>query len=580
MGLVSELRRRNVLRMVVLYVVAAWLIMQVAEVVIGLADLPGWIGKAILWLLAVGFPIALIFSWCYEITPEGISLEKDVRPGESITHVTGRRLDFLVISLLCAAVILFAYDKWWIGPPPDASIAVLPFVNMSDDASNEYFSDGLSEELLNLLAKVPELRVTSRSSAFAFKGQEIDISDVAQKLNVAHILEGSVRKSGNQLRITAQLIEARTDTHLWSETWDRTLVDIFGIQDEIAAEVVSKLKVTMLGTRPTAAVTDPDAYALYLQAKHFAGLATAESMDKAVGLYKQVLDTDPIYANAWNGLSRVYINQAGRSLPWGEGLRLAREAAIEALSLDSEISDVHRNLGWIAIYDEGDLEAAARHFERAISLPPSDLSELSDAATMFQVLTRFDEAIAIREYLVARNPVKASYFYNHGTALHFANRLDDAIASYRTALTLSPSMSDASLNIGIALLLKGDPDATLVVLQDDPENDWSLAVMSMAYHALGRVAESEAVLAQLIESTDDSEILRAYVHAYRRESDQAFSLLNAEYERNGKGGFFNVAGDPLLISLHADPRWVPFLERIGRSPEQLAAINFEVTLPD
>ena len=192
MGLMSELRRRNVFRMVVLYAVASWLIMQVAEVIIALANLPNWIGPTTLGLLATGFPIALIFSWFYEITSQGISLEKDVRPGESITHATGRRIDFLVISLLCAAVILFAYDKWWIGPPPEASIAVLPFVSMSDDASNEYFADGLSEELLNLLAKVPELRVTSRSSAFAFKGQKIDVSDVAQQLNVAHILKGSM----------------------------------------------------------------------------------------------------------------------------------------------------------------------------------------------------------------------------------------------------------------------------------------------------------------------------------------------------------------------------------------------------
>ena len=174
MGLVSELRRRNVFRMAVLYAVAAWLIMQVAEVIIGLANLPEWIGPTILGVLAVGFPIALIFSWFYELTPEGISLEKDVKPGESTTHVTGRRMDFIVISMLAAAVILFAYDKWWIGPPPEKSIAVLAFENMSGDPEQEYFSDGISEELLNVLAQIPELTVISRSSAFSFKGQDID----------------------------------------------------------------------------------------------------------------------------------------------------------------------------------------------------------------------------------------------------------------------------------------------------------------------------------------------------------------------------------------------------------------------
>ena len=214
MTIVRELKRRNVFRMAVLYVVAAWLIMQVAEVIIGLANLPKWIGPTTLILLAVGFPIALIVSWFYEITPEGITLEKDVEPGESITHVTGRRLDFLAISLLCAAVILFAYDKWWIGPPPQRSIAVLAFENMSGDPEQEYFSDGISEELLNVLAQFPELTVISRSSAFSFKGKDVAIPTVAKQLNVAHVLEGSVRKMGNRVRITAQLIEARSDSHL------------------------------------------------------------------------------------------------------------------------------------------------------------------------------------------------------------------------------------------------------------------------------------------------------------------------------------------------------------------------------
>ncbi len=193
MSLVSELRRRNVLRMAVLYAVAAWFIMQVAEVMMSLVGLPAWAGRAIFAVLAVGFPIALIFSWFYELTPEGISLEKDVDRSQSITHVTGRRLDFIVISLLCAAVILFAYDKWWMHGPPEKSIAVLPFENMSGDPGQEYFSDGISEELLNLLAQIPELRVISRTSAFSFKGQNLEISEIAQRLNVAHILEVSVR---------------------------------------------------------------------------------------------------------------------------------------------------------------------------------------------------------------------------------------------------------------------------------------------------------------------------------------------------------------------------------------------------
>jgi len=231
--------------MAVIYVVAAWLIMQVAEVIIGLANLSEWIGPTILALLAIGFPIALIFSWFYELTPEGISLEKDVEATESITHVTGRRMDFIVISLLCAGLIMFAYDKWWIGPPPEKSIAVLPFTNMSADPEQEYFSDGISEELLNVLAKLPGLRVAARTSSFQFKGRNEDIAEIAAALNVAHILEGSVRKSGNKLRITAQLIKADDGFHLWSETFDRELDDVFAVQDEIAGAISDALKVKL-----------------------------------------------------------------------------------------------------------------------------------------------------------------------------------------------------------------------------------------------------------------------------------------------------------------------------------------------
>ena len=298
------------LRMLVLYVVAAWLIMQVAEVVIGLANLPGWIGPGILGLLAIGFPIAITLSWFYELTPQGMKLEKDIDPAESITHVTGRRVDFLVISLLCAAVILFSYDKWWTSGPLVQSIAVLPFANMSNDPDNEYFSDGISEEILNLLAQVPELRVTSRSSAFSFKGQNLDVPTMAAKLNVAHVLEGSVRKSGNQLRIVAQLIDVESDTHLWSETYDRELKDIFAIQDEIAGAVVAALKITLLGKEPRAIETKPEAYALYLQGLHFSNQLSAESSKKAERLLLQALEIDPGFAPAWTELGTVYERQA------------------------------------------------------------------------------------------------------------------------------------------------------------------------------------------------------------------------------------------------------------------------------
>src|SRR5881398_1121016 len=281
---------------------------------------------------------------------------------------------------------------------PENSIAVLPFVNMSEDKANEYFSDGISEELLNLLAKIPQLQVTARTSSFAFKGKETGIPEIARTLHVAHVLEGSVRKAGNSVRITAQLIKAGTDTHLWSQTYDRKLDDIFAIQDEIAADVVKQLKVTLLGAAPKARTTDPEAYALYLQAVQLGRPFTAEAFQESDALYRKVLAIDPRYAPAWYGLARNFSHETGQSLlPRKEGFALAREAAVKALAIDPDYAPAHAQLGWIAMYGNNDLADAALHLERALALDPADLRVLTTSVTLLQSLGRLDEALALEE---------------------------------------------------------------------------------------------------------------------------------------------------------------------------------------
>ena len=335
MSLYHELKRRNVFRVAITYLALAWLVIEVAGTVFPVFGIPDWGVRLFVIAFALGFVPALIISWVYEITPEGLKREKDVVRDGSITHLTAKRLDLFTIGLIVVALAFILADRLWLSPrlaeksavPAEVvtdtmpelhytpnSIAVLPFVNMSDDAANEYFSDGISEELLNLLAKIPELRVISRSSAFSFKGKDFDMPTIAAQLNVAHVLEGSVRKAGNQVRITAQLIEASTDTHLWSETYDRTLDDIFSIQDEIAEAVVDVLKLTLLGDAPKAKPTDPEAYALYLQAVHVGTRSTNDALEQSNALLKQVLALAPDYARAWRGLAVVYMNQANKGL--------------------------------------------------------------------------------------------------------------------------------------------------------------------------------------------------------------------------------------------------------------------------
>ena len=579
MRLVSELRRRNVLRMAVLYVVAAWLIMQVAGVLIDLGSLPDWIGPIILPLLALGLPIALIFSWFYELTPDGISLEKDVDSTDSITRVTGRRLDFLVISLLCAAVILFAYDKWWIGPPSEKSIAVLAFENMSGDPDQEYLSDGISEELLNRLAKLPELRVTSRSSAFSYKGKDFKIADVGHELNVSNVLEGSVRKAGNTVRITAQLIKVDGDIHLWSETYDRSLDNIFAIQDEIASEVVTKLKITLLGRAPDARKTDPEAYALYLQGRHLRRQTIAGAYDRAQALLQQALEIDPDYAEAWTELAAVYTNQANLGVrPYDEAFQLATEAINRAIEINPEYARAHANLSYIARSYDNDLVTAARQLQLALQLEPANTDIIRSAASMIMSLGRLDEAIALSEFVVARDPVSPRSHSNLSLYYTYAGRWDDAIASARTTLALSPGYSAGYYQIGKALLFKGEAPAALEAMQAE-KSIWGLIGLPLAYHALGLKDESDAALALLIEKYEKGAPYNiAYNLAYRNEVDRAFEWLT-KAEEYGDTGLTDILNERLFSNLHNDPRWPLFLESIGKSPEQLAAIEFEVTLP-
>src|SRR5213082_4049269 len=463
---------------------------------------------------------------------------------------------------------------------PEKSIAVLPLVDMSAGKDQEYFSDGISEELLNLLAKIPQLQVTARTSSFAFKGKEIGVPEIAKTLHVANVLEGSVRKAGNSVRITAQLIKAGTDTHLWSQTYDRKLDDIFAVQDEIAADVVKQLKVTLLGAAPKARTTDPEAYALYLQAVQLGLPFTAEAFQQSGALYRKVLAIDPRYAPAWVGLSRNFTNETGQGLlPGKEGFAQAREAAVKALAIDPDYAPAHAQLGWIAMYGDNDVADAALHLERALALDPADLSVLTTSATLLQSLGRLDEGLALEEAAVRRDPVNVTTLFNLGYHQRMAGRLDAAISSFRTVLSMSPSNGGAHCQLGIALLLKGNAKGALAEIEQETSEIYKMIGLPLAYHALGRKAYSDAALAALIAKYEkDGPSNIASVYAYRGEADQAFEWLDKAVEY-GDGGLGEIVTDNLFDKIHADPRWLAFLRKIGKAPEQLAKIEFKVTLP-
>jgi TolB-like protein len=418
--------------MVTLYAVVAWLIIQVAEVLESLVGLPEWAGSTVLALLAIGFPIALIFSWFYEITPEGISLEKDVDRAESMTQVTGRRLDFIVISLLCAAVILFAYDKWWTGRPPEKSIAVLAFENMSGDPDQEFFSDGISEDILNLLASLPELKVISRSSSFSFKGKDIDIPTVAEQLNVAHVLEGSVRRVGNQVRITAQLIDASSDSHLWSQSYDRELDDIFAVQDEIAGAISNALKVELAlvageVVHPTVIkAANTDAYDAYLQGRELFRQRGTDNVEAAIRHFERSLRLDDSFAPAHAQLA-IATTMLGRYgvYSFDEARRIAIPHLDRAQALAPDLAEAHGGRALLAGFS-GDPQAEVEHARKALASNPSYSDAMNWLSIALGTLGRYEESDAVLERMLVIDPLTLVGRYNYIEGLGEKGRVEEA----------------------------------------------------------------------------------------------------------------------------------------------------------
>lgn len=606
MTLIKELKRRNVFRAAFGYVVLSWFLLQVADLVLENIDAPAWVIQTIMLLSALGFPVVVFFSWAYEVTPEGIKRESEIDHSQSITQTTGRKLDRAITAVLIVALGYFAFDKFVLSTGREnaaieqatslalaerlatreasvdtiKSIAVLPFVNMSDDASNEFFSDGLSEEMLNLLAKIPGLRVTSRSSAFSYKGKDFKIADVGRELNVGSVLEGSVRKDGNQVRVTAQLIRVDGDVHMWSETYDRSLDNIFEIQDEIASAVVAQLKLKLLGDMPTIHQTDPEAFALFLQARQLSNLLTPAGWEQSNELYKQVLAIDPEYAVAWAGLGRNYVNLTGYNhLPTDEGYGKARDAANQALAIDPQNAMANSVLGWIAMTFDGDLSMAAQYLERALKLEPTNISIIGHTADLVMRLGRLNETITLSEYVTSRDPINPVNHLNLAGYYILAGRLDEAITSSRIALSLSPEIGGAQYRLGEALLRKSEPEAALTAFQREEDDEWRVKGTALALHDLGRHTEYEEAFAELRDRWGERwPVEVAHVYAWTGNTDEVFAWLEKEFEVNGSLG--GVMVDNFFTDLHDDQRWLPLLEKAGVSKSQLDAIKLKVTLPE
>jgi serine/threonine protein kinase/tetratricopeptide (TPR) repeat protein len=460
------------------------------------------------------------------------------------------------------------------------SIVVLPFVNMSSDPEQEYMSDGIAEELLSLLARIPELKVISRTTAFSFKGRnDLTVGEIAAQLGVSHVLEGSVRKAGNTIRITAQLIEAQSDAHLWSETYDRTLDDIFAVQDEIAAKVVSELRVTLLGELPQVRETDPEAYSLFLQARHISNTAiTQGDFETVVSTLERVFEIDPDYAPAYVLLAALYTDQTLRGWrPPEEGFQMALDAAERALSPDPDFPPARAMLGSVMVA-QGDVAEGAGHVQRALELDATNSEVLFMAGLVLETLGRFDEAIPVFAYVADRDPVFLFNLTNLTASYLYTGRWEDAAATSRTILALNPLDATAPFMLSFALVGMGELEEALAVAESVAIPPVRLMGVAIASHELGRPPEFESAFQELREEWGEAAPeLVASVYAYTGDVDAAFEWLDRVT--------FEVADpselifSPFLANLHDDPRWTAFRERIGMSEERLAAISFEVRVP-
>jgi TolB-like protein/Tfp pilus assembly protein PilF len=589
LSLFDELKRRNVFKVGIAYVVSAWLLLQFTEVLVGLLGLPENAGKYVILLLVIGFPVALFFAWAFELTPEGIKKERNVDRSRSITKQTGRKLDFTIIGVMAVALAYFAYDKLVLSTARDAalveattqamteqtaaedtpaqvdkSIAVLPFINMSSDKEQEYFSDGISEEILNALAKVKGLQVTGRTSSFAFKGQNQDLREIGKALGVNHILEGSVRKSGNTVRITAQLIQVDNGFHLWSEAYDRELDDVFAIQDEIANNILQQLKATLLGeevTVVTAARTDTQAYDLYLLAKQRMYERTGPTIEDAAELLDRAIAIDPDYAPAYaqRGIASLLLAEGGGgygNIPREQAESQAKLYLDKALALDSNLAEAWAGLG---LYYYGQPTGAKQLkaievLQKALAINPGMINASNWLSIALGNMGRPAEAYDVMMGMIARDPLYRPGIGNAvGSFISFGQQ-EQALAFLDRIRPLIPNdavmrSSEAAIHLSL-----GQVAESLALIESSIALDSSSAVVRLRR----RFAWMDSHQYERVAAEGES-WLPVYALAYLGRDEEASILAFKRADERADVGtlfnYLNIAGRSDELIAYLEERW-------------------------
>jgi adenylate cyclase len=583
MSFIAELKRRNVVRVGLAYVVIAWLLAQVAEFAFENFGAPEWVLKSFVVVLVLGLPLVLVFAWAFELTPDGVKLEKDVDRSQSITPQTAQKLNKLTTVVMALAIGYFVIDKFVLddaleagpaasvtqaGAEPPKSIAVLPFVDMSPSQDQDYFTDGLTENLLNALAQLNELKVAGRTSSFAFKNRNEDLRSIGEQLDVAHVLEGSVQKSGVQIRITAQLINAEDGYHLWSETYDRTLEDIFAVQDEIANEVAKAMRVKLLGhsdeSQQSVSQDTGSAYNDYLKGHHEAGRGNLQGHEQALVYFASALRQDPNLALAWAGQSESQAYITGFiDTDFEAGYEEARISALRALELDPDLPEAYLALANIQRSLDWDWAAAEASLKRALGLRPGDTTIRLELAGIKTIRGRTDEAFADVQQVIEQDPLNWNAQRSLATRLAYRGRFDEAQRIMDRLEEMNPNRTALFWGRGAIWLMQGDYERALEEFAREPFSFLRLTGEAIAYHHLQRQDEAVAALQSLISTTGESSSFQiASVYAQWGDPDNAMSWLERGYVIRDPGLTY-LGSNFLFDPMRDDPRFQEFLRKMN-----------------
>jgi len=584
----AELKRRNVYKVAIAYLVAGWALSQGIAQVFPVFDISNWAIRIIVLLIVVGFPVAVVFAWFFEITPEGV---KRTEVADAMPKATGRKRHawiYVVVAGAAISVALFflgrytASNRAAAAAPnelPAKSIAVLPFENLSEDKANAFFAEGIQDEILTRLAKVADLKVISRTSTQHFKSAPENLPEIAKRLGVMHILEGSVQKASDQVRVNVQLINALTDAHLWADTYDRKLTDIFAVETEIAKAIADTLQAKLTGSEQHVIAARPtestEAHQLYLKGRYFWNKRTGDDLKKSIDYFQQAIAVDPNYALAYAGVADAYVWLPGYTAGTPRDCYpKAKAAATKALQLDDTLAEAHTTLALAIWLYDFDSAQAIREFQRAIELNPNyAIAHQQYGNNTLAALGRFDDAIVEGKRAVELDPLSLVINTDLGSDYYYARRYDEAIAQLRKTLEMDPGFYIAHLVLGQVLDAKGARDAAIVECQkarglnDDPS---VLGVLARAYGLSGNKMEAEKILDQLKKLSQER-----YVSAYSfaltylglGDKEEALRWLEQSYQDRAGSDIGYIRVDPLLDPLRGDPRFEALAEKIVPAAE-------------